>query len=69
MRILPLSATVCGLSGAACVALGLPLEANIIWLISNPLFIIHFYKINEHEVIIMYLVFSLIAILGVMNLW
>lgn len=69
MRLLPTIATMLCVAGAVCAALGHVLYANIFWVISNPLLILHLYKESEYELIRMYLVFTAIAVYGVINLW
>ncbi len=69
MKILPTLATVLAVMGAVNAALGNSFEANMIWAVSNPLLIYHFITIREYEVMIMNMIFWIIAIYGVINLW
>lgn len=61
--------TYLGIVGALLVALGKPLEANMIWVISNPVLIHHNRKIKEFNQSKMFVVFTLISVFGVYNLW
>lgn len=54
--------------GAFLVALGKPLEANIIWVLSNPILICHNYRIGQLAQSRMFFVFTLISLFGVYNL-
>lgn len=60
--------TLMAIAGAVTVALGRPLAANILWLLSNPCMAIHNYNINELEMAGMFSVYSVIAVYGVYNL-
>lgn len=67
--MLPKIGTYLGIVGAFLVALGKPLEANIIWSISNPILVYHNWKIKEFNQSKMFLVFTLISAFGIYNLW
>ena len=54
--------------GAFAVALGRPLAANILWILSNPAMAVYNYNINEFELAGMFAVYSMIAVYGVYNL-
>lgn len=58
-----------GIIGAVFVALGKPLTANLIWVVSNPLLIYHNYKINQASQSRMFVVFTVISLFGIINLW
>ena len=60
--------TVIAVIGAFTVALGKPLSANILWLISNPAMAVYNYNINEFEMAGMFAIYSMIAVYGVYNL-
>ena len=60
--------TTIAIIGAITVALGKPLTANSLWLISNPAMAIHNYNINEFEMAGMFVVYTVIAGFGVYNL-
>lgn len=51
--------------GAFFVALGLPLQANLVWCVSNPGLIYHNYKTGQKEQAIMFSVFASFAFFGV----
>lgn len=55
--------------GALLVSLGYPLAANIVWMISNPYMVYHNRKINQPEQAKMFIVYCLISIFGIWNLW
>lgn len=54
--------------GAIMVSLGDPLMANILWSVSNPLIAMHNYGIRQNEQAALFVVFTIIAWLGVINL-
>ena len=54
--------------GAILVSSGYTLEPNIIWLISNLVVASYFYQQNEKELLLMYLVYIVIAVYGIINL-
>lgn len=58
-----------GVVGAVFVALGNPLNANIVWVISNPLLIYHNYRIGQLYQSRMFFVFTIISLFGTINLW
>lgn len=60
--------TCLGIVGALLVALGKPLETNMIWVISNPTLIYHNWNIKEFNQSKMFMVFTLISAFGVYNL-
>ena len=60
--------TIIAITGAITVALGKPLIANSLWLISNPAMAIHNYNICEFEMAGMFVVYTVIAGFGVYNL-
>lgn len=60
--------TLIAITGAITVALGKPLAANVLWLISNPAMSVYNYNINEFEMAGMFGVYSMIAVYGVYNL-
>ncbi len=62
IKILP------SLAGAICVALGLPLYANMLWVIGNPILIISNYKNNDKGQALYFTVCSILAAYGVWNL-
>lgn len=51
--------------GALCVGFERPLLANKIWLFSNPLLMVHNYKVGEYEQSLMFLIYCVIAIFGI----
>lgn len=57
-----------GILGAFLVALGLPLHANCVWLIGNPLLVYHNHKNHQKEQAFMFFIYTCIAIFGVYNL-
>ena len=57
-----------GSGGAILVSSGYTLEPNIVWLISNIIVASYFYQQKEKELMIMYLIYILIAIYGIINL-
>lgn len=67
--MIPKIGVVMGILGAGLVAAGEPLLANIIWLIGNPLLMYHNYKNDEAEQSVMFTIYFIIAIIGVINLW
>ena len=60
--------TAFNISGAIAVSMGSPLLANCIWSVTNPFLVWHNYKHNHTEQAVMFGVFALIAIAGVVNL-
>lgn len=58
-----------GILGATFVALGMPLEANVVWLVGNAGLVLHNRKTNQREQTIMFTVYWFIAVFGVINLW
>lgn len=58
-----------GIVGAVLVALGKPLSANLVWVVSNPLLIYHNFKIGQLSQSRMFVVFTIISVLGIINLW
>ena len=60
--------TIIAITGAITVALGKPLTANSLWLISNPAMAIHNYNIHEFEIAGMFVVYAFIALYGIYNL-
>ena len=56
------------IAGAITVALGKPLAANILWILSNPCMAIHNYNIGEFEMAGMFFIYSIVALYGVYNL-
>ena len=56
------------IAGAITVALGKPLAANILWILSNPCMAIHNYNIGEFEMAGMFFTYSVIACYGIYNL-
>ncbi len=61
--------TFLGVVGASLVALGMPLQANIVWVMSNPILIYHNYRIGQLAQSRMFFVFTLISLFGIYNLW
>jgi hypothetical protein len=55
--------------GAIVVSLGYPFIANVLWMISNPYMLYHNRKINQPEQAKMFLVYTLISLFGIYNLW
>jgi len=60
--------TVVAIIGAITVSLGKPLAANILWIVSNPFMAIYNYNIREFEMAWMFVVYSIIALIGIYNL-
>lgn len=60
--------TIIAIAGAITVALGKPLIANSLWLISNPAMAIHNYNIHQFEMAGMFVAYAFIALYGVYNL-
>ena len=60
--------TIIAIIGAIFVSLGRPLAANMFWMISNPLMAIYNYKISEYEMSFMFIIYSVISIIGIWNL-
>lgn len=54
--------------GAAFVALGLPLYANLCWIVGNPILIVKNYKQKDTGQMIYFAVCSVIAAYGIYNL-
>lgn len=55
--------------GAVMVSLGQPLQANLIWIVTNPILAQYNYRIAQGEQALLFCVFSIIAGFGVVNLW
>lgn len=53
--------------GAVLVSLNLPLPANLLWSISNPLMAVYNSGIEQDEQAVLFSVFTLIAWFGVFN--
>ena len=58
-----------GISGCIFVALGLPLHANITWVLTNPLIAIHNYRIKEYGQMLLWCIYVSIAIFGLFYNW
>jgi len=56
----------CGMIGATFVAFEKPFLANIVWLIGNPLLIMHNYGIGENGQSIMFGYYIATALVGVL---
>ena len=54
--------------GAIMVAKGDPYLANVLWCVSNPIFLIHNLRIKEYWQALRDLIFLIIAICGVLYL-
>jgi hypothetical protein len=53
--------------GCILVAANYAFLANLIWLICNPCMLIHNYKVKEHEQVILWGIYVIIAFAGVFN--
>lgn len=59
---------IAGPTGAILVSSGYTLEPNIVWFFSNILLLSYFIQIKEKELSIMYLIYVLISVYGIINL-
>jgi len=57
------------LMGCVSVSAGQPLLANILWLLFNPLMIIHNYRAKEKAQMWLWTIYVLIALYGVFHNW
>ena len=57
-----------GVLGAALVACGYTLEPNMIWCVSNTVLLSYFIEIKEKELAAQMVIYTLIAIYGVITL-
>ena len=60
--------TALSIIGAAWVATGHPIRANIVWSISNPALVLYNLTIVQTAQAVMFGIFSLIAFYGIYNL-
>jgi hypothetical protein len=58
-----------GVTGCVFVAFGLPLEANMIWVLTNPFIAIHNYRIREYGQMILWSIYICIAVFGLIYNW
>jgi mannose/fructose/N-acetylgalactosamine-specific phosphotransferase system component IIC len=68
MEILYSIAVILTIAGAISVALGKPLIANIVWTYSNTIFIARFAINFDLGMLILFSIYFLIAVFGVINL-
>lgn len=68
MEIIYSIAIILAITGAISVALGKPLIANIVWTFSNIIFIIKFAINFDLRMLILFSIYLLIALFGVINL-
>lgn len=59
---------ICGPLGAILVSSGYTLEPNIIWFFSNGLLTTYFIQQKEKELTIMYIIYLIISVYGIINL-
>lgn len=64
-----LIATLLSIAAAVSVARGKALSANCVWAVTNIVIIWHNYSIGEYEMVFLFLMYEIIAIFGVYNLW
>lgn len=60
--------TIIAVIGAIAVSLGKPLLANYLWIVSNPAMAVYNFRIGQPELSGMFVVYSVIALLGIINL-
>lgn len=65
MIVLGVGIAICG---AILVAKGDPYLANVLWCVSNPIFLVHNLRIGEVEQAFRDLIFLSIAVFGIWNL-
>ena len=59
--------TYASIVGAACVSVGAPGAANLVWSISNPALALHNWRLGEIAQARMFGVFAILAIAGVIR--
>lgn len=64
-----LIAVVPSLIGAVFVAMGLPLQANLCWIVGNPILIVKNYKQKDMGQMTYFAICSVVAAYGIYNLW
>jgi len=68
MNIVVAAASLVGVTGCALVSLGHPLAASAVWVPGNIVMTTHLYKQKEWEMFWMFLIYTVIAVYGVLNL-
>ena len=69
MTIISKIALFLSIGGALLMARGLPFEGDVLWLLSNSLWVIHTYSRKEWDLFILSLIYGLIALYGVWYLY
>lgn len=58
-----------GLTGCVFVTLNETLAANLVWLATNPCLVIHNARVGEKKQAVLWGIYSLIALVGVILRW